>query len=193
MSKWPTTNNVFYSHTKSHSTSRMSRMVIRRFSTCRSTAQARLVGVAWRRFRLLMIMRVTAKFQSQFFKVARHRVRNKMGEKDVSEVEWNPASGTSDPWDGTVVWEMYTRILGFPWGDTVIRMHRVRLRQTIVRTDAWADPCLPFRAWLRCLILEVHLFSFLHPPPFRFGFRLRPFRRPKLHLLQGSLSGLRAL
>ena len=45
---------------------------------------------------------VTAKFQSQTFTVARYCVRKQMVEKDVSELEWRPASGKSDSWDGAL-------------------------------------------------------------------------------------------
>lgn len=48
---------------------------------------------------------MTAKFESQAFKEARYCVRQLMGEEgageDVSEVEWNPASGTMASPDGS--------------------------------------------------------------------------------------------
>ena len=43
---------------------------------------------------------VTVKFQSQTFKAARYCVGMEVEEQDEGEVEWNPASGRSDTWDG---------------------------------------------------------------------------------------------
>ena len=43
---------------------------------------------------------VAAKFQSLTFKVVGYRVRKGEETQDVGEVDWNPASGKSDQWDG---------------------------------------------------------------------------------------------
>ena len=47
----------------------------------------------------------TVKFQSQTFKVTRYCLRKKLDEKDVGEVEGNPATGTADSWDGATLAE----------------------------------------------------------------------------------------
>ena len=73
-------------------------------------------------------MGVTAKFQSQTFKVARYRVRGKVDAQDVAEVDWNPVSEVLNPLDG-----MPSAELGetqeddrFFWGVERIRMKSAR-------------------------------------------------------------------
>ena len=62
--------------------------VVNRKSTHRRRGPAKILGIDE--------TAATAIFQSRTSKVARHCVGTKMDAQDVSAVEWNPASGTSD-------------------------------------------------------------------------------------------------
>ena len=64
--------------------------------------------------------RVTVKFQSRTFGVARCCVRKWMEEGDVSEVEWNPASGAFDSRNGAQMeaLEMAQECAGLPWEES---------------------------------------------------------------------------
>ena len=60
----------------------------------------------------------TVKFHSQKLEVAGSR--KQMGEKDVGEVEWDPASGSMLSWDGSPKedLEQVQKFDGFPWEGT---------------------------------------------------------------------------